>query len=89
MNILPFWGFKIADDRPSLVSQWMENGNLKSYMKDHPNMDVAETVSDKSTDFTRRLTSIGEGNRGRVDLSSHMWGNTRGFEMCMSLLLTP
>lgn len=45
VNVLPFLGYKIVDGCPSLISQWMDNGNLKTYMLDHPSMDIMEVVS--------------------------------------------
>ena len=44
-NILPFLGFIIEGESPSLISEWMENGTALNYVKEHPEYDVLELVS--------------------------------------------
>lgn len=32
-NILPFYGYVVENEYPSLVSEWMDNGTIKSYLQ--------------------------------------------------------
>ncbi|KIO21929.1 hypothetical protein M407DRAFT_79786, partial [Tulasnella calospora MUT 4182] len=34
-NILPFLGYQVIDGEPRLVSRWMNNGSLDTYLKTH------------------------------------------------------
>ncbi|KAJ7745514.1 kinase-like domain-containing protein [Mycena olivaceomarginata] len=35
-NLLPFFGLYVFDNRPSLISPWMENGDLKKFLNNAP-----------------------------------------------------
>ncbi|KAF7354933.1 Protein kinase domain-containing protein [Mycena sanguinolenta] len=35
-NLLPFFGLYVLDDRPCLISPWMENGDLKRFLSSAP-----------------------------------------------------
>ncbi|KAJ3565548.1 hypothetical protein NP233_g7564 [Leucocoprinus birnbaumii] len=51
-NILPFLGFHFCDDaqqRICIVSPWMENGDLRSYLDLHPNTPSIPLISDIAT----------------------------------------
>lgn len=39
-NVLPFYGIclELFKSRPVLILPWMENGNLNSYLKRHPEL---------------------------------------------------
>ncbi|OCB84776.1 TPR-like protein [Sanghuangporus baumii] len=39
-NILPFLGFIIEKDYPSLISEWVEDGTLRKFLKKCPNPDI-------------------------------------------------
>ena len=44
-NILPFLGFIIEGEYPSLISEWMENGTALNYVRENPDTDILELVS--------------------------------------------
>ena len=44
-NILPFYGASLSQDQFSLVSPWMENGNVLSYTRKHPEVNRLQLVS--------------------------------------------
>ena len=45
-NVLTFLGYALeGEDYPLLISEWMDNGTVKTYMKGHPECDVALMVS--------------------------------------------
>ncbi|KAJ7783392.1 kinase-like domain-containing protein [Mycena olivaceomarginata] len=35
-NLLPFFGLYVHDNRPSLISPWMDNGDLKNFLNNAP-----------------------------------------------------
>ncbi|KAJ7895954.1 kinase-like domain-containing protein [Mycena olivaceomarginata] len=35
-NLLPFFGLYVFDNRPSLISPWMDNGDLKNFLNNAP-----------------------------------------------------
>ncbi|KAJ7687792.1 kinase-like domain-containing protein [Mycena olivaceomarginata] len=35
-NLLPFFGLYVLDNRPSLISPWMDNGDLKNFLNNAP-----------------------------------------------------
>ncbi|KAJ7783410.1 hypothetical protein B0H14DRAFT_2400744, partial [Mycena olivaceomarginata] len=35
-NLLPFFGLYVLDNRPSLISPWMDNGDLKHFLNNAP-----------------------------------------------------
>ncbi|EMD31390.1 hypothetical protein CERSUDRAFT_119782 [Gelatoporia subvermispora B] len=43
-NITPFYGIDTSESRFSLVSQWMEHGTIKQYLRDYPDADRSEYV---------------------------------------------
>ena len=44
-NILPLIGVMMSEARFALVSEWMENGTIKDFVKAHPEADRFELVS--------------------------------------------
>ena len=38
-NILPLLGVNMGKSRFSMISEWMENGNINEYVKAHPDAD--------------------------------------------------
>lgn len=45
-NILAFVGYALeSEDRPLLISEWMENGSVNKYVKNHSNCDIHQIVS--------------------------------------------
>ena len=44
-NILPFLGFILEGEYPSLISEWMDNGTASDYVREHPEDDILELVS--------------------------------------------
>ncbi|KAL5481088.1 hypothetical protein ACEPAI_10029 [Sanghuangporus weigelae] len=44
-NILPLLGFIKEGDYPSVISEWMENGTIKQYMKSKPSVDPEPLIS--------------------------------------------
>ena len=45
-NVLPLVGFVMENGVPGLVSEWMENGTVSSFLKSNPNVDRFVMVSD-------------------------------------------
>lgn len=45
-NILSFLGITEMDGIPCIVSEWMENGTMDIYLKNHIDVDVLELVRD-------------------------------------------
>ena len=46
-NILPLLGFSFDSTYgtyPAFVSEWMSNGNARSYLKDNPDADILSLV---------------------------------------------
>ncbi|KAL5504022.1 hypothetical protein ACEPAH_8095 [Sanghuangporus vaninii] len=43
-NILPFLGFMLENEYPSLISEWMELGTAREFLKSHPNFDITGLV---------------------------------------------
>jgi hypothetical protein len=43
-NILPCLGITEMDRIPCTVSEWMENGTMNTYLKNHVDVDVLELV---------------------------------------------
>jgi serine/threonine protein kinase len=43
-NVLPLLGFIMSGPYPSLISEWMENGSLSTFMKMHPDADAIKMV---------------------------------------------
>lgn len=43
-NVLPFLGYQIVDDEPRLVSPWMTNGSLETYLTTHPDISEVEKL---------------------------------------------
>ncbi|THH07806.1 hypothetical protein EW145_g3134 [Phellinidium pouzarii] len=39
-NILPLLGYLVEGEYPSLISEWMENGTVSTYINEHPECDV-------------------------------------------------
>ncbi|KIO21927.1 hypothetical protein M407DRAFT_28485 [Tulasnella calospora MUT 4182] len=37
-NVSPFLGYQVIESEPRLVSPWMDNGSLETYLKLHPNL---------------------------------------------------
>ena len=44
-NILPFYGASTSQNQFSLVSPWMEHGNILSYTRKHPEANKLQLVS--------------------------------------------
>lgn len=44
VNVLPFLGFILKNDYPSLVSEWIDNGTVLEYLKNNPLCDVINLV---------------------------------------------
>ena len=44
-NILGFLGYMLENGVPSLVSGWMENGTASKYVKNHPDCNLKQIVS--------------------------------------------
>lgn len=44
-NVLPFLGYQIVDGEPLLVSRWMSNGSLETYLKTHENVSKTEKLT--------------------------------------------
>lgn len=44
-NILPFLGAYMHDEKLVLVSEWMENGNIKCYLQRHREVNKLSLVS--------------------------------------------
>ncbi|KAL5498961.1 hypothetical protein ACEPAH_1479 [Sanghuangporus vaninii] len=44
-NILPLLGFVKEGDYPSVISEWMENGTVKQYMKSNPSVDPVPLIA--------------------------------------------
>ncbi|KAG8916233.1 hypothetical protein FRC01_003284 [Tulasnella sp. 417] len=44
-NILQFYGYWIIDAKPLLISPWCENGNLSSYLAEHPGLTEAQKLN--------------------------------------------
>ncbi|KAL5522769.1 hypothetical protein ACEPAG_8787 [Sanghuangporus baumii] len=44
-NILPLLGFVKEGDYPSVISEWMENGTIKQYMKSSPSVDPEPLIA--------------------------------------------
>ncbi|KAH8115058.1 kinase-like domain-containing protein [Phellopilus nigrolimitatus] len=43
-NILPFCGYMLEGNFPSLVSEWMENGTVRRYLERRPDLDLLPLV---------------------------------------------
>ena len=57
-NILGFLGFMLEEGVPSLVSEWMEHGTSFNYVKNNPDCDIAQIVSqDMHCSLNHILTS--------------------------------
>ncbi|KAG9044911.1 hypothetical protein FS837_007337 [Tulasnella sp. UAMH 9824] len=44
-HILPFYGYWFVDEKPLLISQWCEKGNLSSYLGEHPELTEVQKLS--------------------------------------------
>lgn len=53
-NVLPLIGVMVSDNRFSMVSCWMSNGNINQFIKAHPEANRLELVGphSKSRFFT-------------------------------------
>ncbi|KAF7330808.1 Protein kinase domain-containing protein [Mycena venus] len=45
-NLLPFFGLYVLDDRPSLISPWMDNGDLNHFLNKTPGVDRVSLIAD-------------------------------------------
>ena len=46
-NVLPFLGYAFSDvEAPLLISEWMENGNAMSYVKENSDANLPHIVSE-------------------------------------------
>lgn len=43
-NVLPFLGYQVIDGEPRLVSRWMDNGSLETYLKMHSNISDVDKI---------------------------------------------
>ncbi|KAI5119139.1 hypothetical protein M0805_005218 [Coniferiporia weirii] len=43
-NVLPFIGYIIENGYPSLVSEWIENGTVTTYLKENPETDIGVII---------------------------------------------
>ena len=43
-NVLPLLGIMMMEGFPCMVSEWMENGTMNAYLKDHTDTNVLELV---------------------------------------------
>ena len=43
-NILPLIGMAVIDSVPVLISEWMENGTMNKYLKQHESVDILVMV---------------------------------------------
>ncbi|KAL5513537.1 hypothetical protein ACEPAH_3936 [Sanghuangporus vaninii] len=43
-NVLPLLGYVIEGEYPSLISEWMENGTVSRYMREHPKTDLLQMI---------------------------------------------
>ncbi|KAG8919666.1 hypothetical protein FRC01_001178, partial [Tulasnella sp. 417] len=44
-NVLPFLGYQVIDGEPRLVSPWMNNGSLETYLKTRPNLSDVDKLT--------------------------------------------
>ena len=44
-NVLPFLGFMLENDYPSLISEWMGLGTVRDFLESHPEFDITSLVS--------------------------------------------
>ena len=46
-NVLPFLGYALEDGKyPLLISEWMENGTVMSYLNDNPHCNITYMVNE-------------------------------------------
>lgn len=72
-NILAFVGYTLeSEDRPLLISEWMENGSVNKYVKNHSNCDIHQIVSSLGFITIKWLMMLFTGyrHRGRTDIPS-------------------
>ena len=79
-NILPLIGDLLEGNYPSIVSEWMENGNLKSYLQRKPDADRSRLVSNfhHTRGLTHREQNKVHGYMRRIVLHTHK-GNGKVF----------
>ena len=44
-NVLPLMGVTMSENRFAMASEWMMNGNIREFVKAHPNADRPGLVS--------------------------------------------
>ena len=54
-NVLPLIGATISEDKFAMVSDWMANGNIRDFVKAHPDANRLELVG---ASFEVSLTSF-------------------------------
>lgn len=72
-NILAFVGYALeSEDRPLLISEWMENGSVNKYVKNHSNCNIHQIVSSLGFIAIKWLMMLftGHRHRGRTDIPS-------------------
>jgi len=56
-NVLPLMGVIMSETQFAMVSKWMPNGNIKQYVKTHPDENRFELVSLMSKSLPSSLTT--------------------------------
>ena len=51
-NVLPLIGVMMSETKFAMISEWMVNGNINSFVKAHPDVDRLELVGDPFKIFT-------------------------------------
>jgi hypothetical protein len=57
-NILPLLGFMIKDGVPALISEWLENGTVTSYLNTHKEADRFAMVRMPAAELSSRIVLI-------------------------------
>lgn len=88
-NVLPLLG--VIENQPTMVSEWMGNGDIKEYVKAHPNVNRLELVRFSSNSlspfaptFTQSMQLAGV-TRGLMYIHDQgiVHGNLKGVRTCI------
>lgn len=88
-NILPLLGATIGENKLSLISEWMDQGNIVQYLRRGEQLEVnrIELVGRDYLACGLWLTCIADKCRGRVVIHARPWDRPRKPKRGMSLPL--